>query len=180
MVYPQSSLDRTKYIFWRAITPLYPYVRDIFTTLRIIPHSGRQLFLLGYIATDISVENFIHELVKRGYGNHFIALRDSDELVGLRITDGFKHQYHLRVFADGAVHGHYEYAPEAYPFFHLSEIGFEKRSDIFLKQLGALIVPATAKEIAISTAHYYSHRRFPDMIEKIMHMKWLWAPRAWR
>ncbi len=180
MVYPQSLLNRTKYIFWRALTPLYPYVRDIFTELGVIPHSGRQPFLLGSIAENISLEGFIRELVKKGYGNHFIAWRDSDELVGLRITDGFKHQYHLRVFADGAVHGHYEYTPEAYPLFHLGEIGFEKRNDVFLRQLGPLIIPATAKEVAVSTDLYYSYRRFPNIIEKILRMKWLWASRAWR
>lgn len=181
--FPRSFLDRGKYLFWRMITPFFPYIRNALTTSNIIPHVGRQPFLLGHITKGVRLEDFIHELIKIGYGNHFVAWRDSGELIGLRITDGFKYQYHLRVFANGAVHGHYEYTPEAHPFGHLMGIGFEKRSGVFLKQLGALIVPATENEEVVSTALYYDCRKLPIVIEKvvrIVRMKWFWGSRARR
>ena len=156
MVYPRAFTDRAKYIFWRVLTPIYPTILDGIIALGIVRHSGRQPFLLGYVSPNISLKEFIHQTIKRSYGNHFVALHDSNELVSLRITDGFEYQYHLRVFEDGAVHGHYEYTPEAHPFLHLYEVGFEDKRDFFLSQFGELLVPAPSKEVVASTERYYA------------------------
>ncbi|OYV84015.1 MAG: hypothetical protein B7X04_01230 [Parcubacteria group bacterium 21-54-25] len=166
MVYPNTHLDRAKYLFWRAATPIHPSIRDVLTTLGIFRYSGRQPFLLGHVAPHTTLKEFIRHLIKRGYGNHFVAWHDSDELVSLRIADGFRRQYHLRVFGDGAVHGHYEYTPEAHPFLHLNQIGFEDRRDFFLAQCGELIVPATETEVAAATARYYARWRPPSRAGK--------------
>jgi len=158
MVYPDKLNNRAKYIFWRTYTNFHPYVRDVATLLGIVRHGGRQPFLLGNIQKH-SLKAFIEHLIKIGYGNNFVAWHDDDEIVSLRLTDGFYRQYHVRVFADGAVHGHYEYTPEAYPLWHINQIGFEDRKNIFFEQFGEIIKSATEQEIATSTAQFYANWR---------------------
>jgi len=157
MVYPRSFVDRIKYLLWIIFTPLHPFARDLFLTLGIIQHNGRQPFLLGHVSPQVSIKEFIRQTIKHDYGNHFVAWHDNDELVSLRVTDGFKHQYHLRIFEDGEVHGHYEYTPEAHPFMHLNGVGFEDRRDFFLSQFGELLIPASVEEVEASTSRYYLH-----------------------
>ncbi len=159
MVYPRSLGDRLKYLFWRIATPLHPLVRDILVRAGFLTHQGRQPYLIGFVSPHLSVSLFIEKLISLGYGNHFVAWHDSEEIVSLRMTDGFKKQYHLRVFEDGAVHGHYEYTPEAHPFIHINQIGFEDKRDFFLAQFGDLIIPATAEETIAATRRYYRYWR---------------------
>ena len=64
------------------------------------------------------------------------------------------------------MHGHYEYTPEAHPFLHLNQIGFENRSDFFLSQFGNLLVPATAEALATTTARYYMYWQPPSRAGK--------------
>ncbi len=158
MVFPDRLNNRAKYFFWRVYTNFHPYVRDVATVLGIIRHGGRQPFLLGSIK-KYSSKTFIEHLIKIGYGNNFVAWHDDDEIVSLRLTDGFLRQYHVRIFADGAVHGHYEYTPEAYPIRHINQIGFEDRKNDFFEQFGDMINPATEQEIATSTARFYANWR---------------------
>jgi hypothetical protein len=136
MQYPQTLTARAKYFFWRIITPIHPYVRDLLLRLRILRHEGRQNFLVGRVAKHITVKEFISHLIEVGYGNHFVAWRDDGELVSLRFVVSFMHQYHIRVFEDGEVRAHFEYTPECYPFWHLQEVGIEARRDEFLTLMG--------------------------------------------
>lgn len=156
MVYPDKSWNRIKYIVWRAYIPLHPHVRDVAVAFDAVQHTGRQPFLIGHVAPHIPIKSFITHLIDIGYGNHFVAWHDDDELISVRMTDGFTHQYHLRVFSDGAVHGHYEYTPEAHPLLHLDQINFEHRREFFLKQFGELIVPAPTEEMAKLAVDYYA------------------------
>ena len=135
MIYPTSFTHRLKYGFWTAYTPYHPFLRDRLLALKLIKHEGRQNFLLGKIAPDISVEEFVSFLIQKGYGNHFIAWRDEGELVSLRYVEDFVYQYHLRVFEDGEVRAHYEYTPECYPVLHLKEVGMEAKREEFLTLL---------------------------------------------
>lgn len=142
MTYPTNLFDQLKYWFWRVYTPLHPYVRDISTYLGIVRHEGRQNFLLGTLNPARSVREFVSFLVTQGFGNHFIAWKDTDELISLRRTDGFKHQYHVRVFKDGEVRCHYEYAPEYRPIRHLFQFGFEDRTPEFKNIVKDWVIPA--------------------------------------
>ena len=149
MSYPTTFLDKCKYWFWRIYTPLHLYVRDISTYLGIdrlkktdVRHDGRQNFLLGTLNPARSMREFVSFLVAQGFGNHFIAWKDTDELISLRKTDGFKHQYHVRIFTDGEVRCHYEYTPEYRPIQHLFQFGFEARPDEFKKIVQDWVVPA--------------------------------------
>ena len=127
MAYPYEFKNRIKYRFWRLYTPYHPFVRDALLSLGIFKHEGRQGFLVGRLAYNESIKSFTDYLVKLGYGNHFVAWKDQGEVVSLRYVIGFEYQYHIRVFADGEVRGHYEYTPECYPIKHLKAIGQEDR-----------------------------------------------------
>ena len=138
--FPHRPFDRVKYVFWRLYTPLHPYVRDLLVGTGIVAHEGRQRYLLGHLAPGVSVAQVVNHCVSKGYGNHFIAWRDQGELIGLRYVVDFAYQYHIRIFEDGEVRGHYEYTPECYPWWHLKEVGMEDRRAIFYDHLGSLIV----------------------------------------
>lgn len=140
--YPDSSTDKLKYLFWRVITPFHPYVRDLLSYIKILRNEGRQNYLLGRLAPHQSIEDFVAFLLEKGYGNHFIAFTDEGQAVSLRYSPNFQYQYHIRVFHDGEVRGHYEYTPEYKPIAHLREVGMEARFEEFLELLGDRIIPA--------------------------------------
>jgi len=94
------------------------------------------------------VEDFVEYLGTQGFFNHFIAWRDSGEIVSVRRPVSFEWQYHLRIFADGEVRGHYEYTPESHPVWHMREVGQEERREEFLEFLGDWIVPVLASAFA--------------------------------
>jgi len=146
MTYPAALYDRVKYLLWRLYTPFHPYVRDTSTALGIVKHEGRQDYLIGKIDPARSVEELVAYLVAEGFGNHFIAWKDTDELISLRRTEGFKYQYHVRVFTDGEVRCHYEYTPEYSPILHLLQVGFEDRAAEFKKLLEGWVLPHDSTE----------------------------------
>jgi hypothetical protein len=131
MIYPESFHDRLKFIFWTFYTPYHPFFRDTFIKLGIISHDIRQPFLLGKLSPNRTVEDFVKFLIGQGYGNHFIAWKDKGEIVSLRNVKSFAMQYHIRIFEDGEIRGHYEYTPECHPVWHMKEIGMEDRSSEF-------------------------------------------------
>lgn len=142
MEYPDTFLEKIRYWFWRFYTPLHPYVRDFSTSIRVMRHEGRQDFLMGTIAPTRSVREFVSYLIEQGFGNHFVAWKDTDELVSLRRTIGFRYQHHVRVFTDGEVRCHYEYTPEYRPIQHLIQTGFEEPSAELRDILRDWILPA--------------------------------------
>ena len=144
MVYPETLVHRIKYYMWRLYSPCHPTVRDSIIALNVIKNYGRQPYLLGKIAPDLSVEGFISFLVEKGYAYHRVAWEDEGEAVSLRYVENFIYQYHIRVFEDGEVRGHYEYTPECYPFLHLWDIGREHKRDEFLKLFGDRVIPHTS------------------------------------
>lgn len=153
MVYPEAPADQLKYWFWRLYTPLHPLVRDVSSRFGIskvlmwyaVPegkYTGRQDFLIGTLDPSRSVRDFVSFLVSQGFGNHFVAWKDSDELVSLRRVADFRHQYHIRIFKDGEVRCHFEYTPEYRPVRHLVRVGFEDRTPEFKTIVRDWVVPA--------------------------------------
>ena len=140
MVYPDSFSHRLKYFIWRLYTPLHPYIRDILLTFGILRHTGRQDFLIGTVAPNQTIKAVVSFLVEHGYGNNFIAWQDEGEIVSLRHIEDFVHQYHLRIFEDGEVRGHYEYTPECNPIMHLQEKHMQDRRQEFRQFLGDRVV----------------------------------------
>ena len=140
--YPDNLKDKFKYYFWLFITPLHPYIRDLLCYMRVLRTEGRQNYLLGRLAPHQTLETFVAYLLEKGFGNHFVAFVDEGQLVSLRYTPDFKYQYHIRVFHDGEVRGHFEYTPEYRPLEHMREDAMEHRHEEFLELLGDRIIPA--------------------------------------
>ena len=138
--------------FYQVIVPIFPYLRDSAIYLGIVRHpyaSGRQPFIIGTLAKGSTVEDFKKYLHSKGFGNHFIAWVDSGEVLGLRFRENFTYQYHLRLFKDGEIRGHYEFTPESHPVKHYREDFFEPRREDFLKFLGDWVVPCSEERIAM-------------------------------
>ncbi len=138
MIYPPELSNRFKYALWRVITPVHPYLRDLGQAVGLArahqKHHGRQDFLLGTVNPN-KIEDFVSFLLGRGFGNHFIAWKDDGEVVSLRLVKDFVYQYHIRVFEDGEVRGHYEFTPECHPILHVRAKGQEARSEDFAEFL---------------------------------------------
>ena len=141
MVYPDSVVLRIKYYFRRVYGPYHPTVRDSIIYLSLIKNRGRQPFLLGTIAPGLSVEDFVAFLVEKGFAYHRVAWEDDGEIVSLRHVENFVYQYHVRIFEDREVRGHYEYTPECYPILHLWDVGRQDRREEFLELVGDRLIP---------------------------------------
>jgi hypothetical protein len=150
--YPAGAYNRSKYIFWKVITPFHNFWRDFLLSSGILKHDCRQSYLIGELAPGRNIEDFLKYLERHGYGNHFIAWKDTDEIVSVRRLISFEHQYHLRIFSDGEVRGHYEYTPESHPRWHMKEVGQRPYDDHFLSELGDWIVPATPVSVFFSAS----------------------------
>jgi hypothetical protein len=146
--FPKGLRNRSKYVFWKVIYPVHGTGRDILLSLGVLHHEGRQDYLLGHLTPGRTMEDFVKYLETQGLANHFIALRDDDEVVSLRRLVDFEHQYHLRIFKDGEIRGHFEYTPESHPRRHMEKVGQEPRRADFLQFLGDWVAPATEDVIA--------------------------------
>src|SRR5262249_32990634 len=130
------------FVFWRIIGPLHPGMRRLSAKLGLVDFDqfldgeGRQRFLLGTIAQGQDAESLVNHLVENGYGVNSLAWEDAGEVASLRLSDGFRYQYHIRIFSDGEVRGHYEFTPEAHPWKHYYEEGMVPRREYFEELLG--------------------------------------------
>lgn len=87
-----------------------------------------------------SWENLTRLHDKWGFGNHFVAWQDNGQVLSWRKLKNFDYQYHIRVFKDGEIRGHYEYTPESKPLDHFIEIGEMPRLKDFKKFLSGYMV----------------------------------------
>ena len=98
---------------------------------------SRQRYHIGWLAAGKTLETLkTHLHNKWGFGNHFIAWTDTGQVLSWRKLADFQDQYHLRVYEDGEIRGHYEFTPEAHPLAHLEEKGEREAKADFLKFLG--------------------------------------------
>ncbi len=131
-----SFLDRFKCWLWARGTPAFLLMRDGLLRLGILRHDFRQEFPLGRLADGCTADGLCAHLAAHGFEAHAVAWIDKDEVLGMRKRVGIHWQYHLRVFADGEVRGHFEWTPESRPLRHILEIGMEPRREDFLAFLG--------------------------------------------
>jgi len=132
MIYSEKIREK----IWSFITPIFPFLRDGLVRLGVLRHPGRQKYQLGWLAMGKTLSGLAEHLKQYGFANHFIAWVDSDEVLGLRKRENFKYQYHLRVFNDGEIRGHYELTPESHPLDHFWDVGTEPRFEDFYAWLG--------------------------------------------
>lgn len=132
-----KKVDRLKQYFWKGLYPIWPYFVRWFSFLH---KDGRQQYLLGWLPEKYELEDLKKYLSENyNFGNHFVAWHDEGQILSWRKHDGFERQYHLRVFSDGEIRGHYEYTPEHSPLRHFKEIGEEERREEFLNFLGSYV-----------------------------------------
>lgn len=115
------------------IRPIFPFFQWLVIALGIIKAPPRQEFLLGELREDLSFKE-VHKLLrKEGFYTNRIAFIDPGQVLSMRRLDEEKPdwQYHIRIFEDGEVRGHYERTPEDHPFGHLNNVGFENRAEKF-------------------------------------------------
>jgi len=134
--------DKIKLKFWHYIYGFFIPVQKFLLEYGIIHHqSQRQKYHIGWFAPGKTLEELkLHLHSKWGFGNHFIAWTDSGQVLSWRKLTDFEDQYHLRVFSDGEIRGHFEFTPEAHPIEHLLEKGEIDRREDFFNFLGDFIV----------------------------------------
>jgi GT2 family glycosyltransferase len=135
-----SFLEKLINAFWRRISPFFMKVRDVLIACRIIKHNFRQPYHLGYLDPSKTEADLLKHLHAQGFSNHFFAWDDPGQKYSLRRRTDFKFQYHLRIFSDGEIRGHYEWTPEAHPIRHLQDLGMQPQTEEFTKFLQGWIV----------------------------------------
>ncbi|KKQ26822.1 MAG: hypothetical protein US42_C0022G0005 [Candidatus Magasanikbacteria bacterium GW2011_GWC2_37_14] len=135
-----TIINWSKKIFWFIIEPFFPFGRNLVKKLGYNPYPPRQVFALGFLNKN----NNQAELEKHLYSQNFIinkvAWVDEGEIMSLRLLDGFEHQYHLRLFKDGEIRGHYELTPEYSPLGHLHDKETTAKTEEFKKILGNFLI----------------------------------------
>ncbi len=133
-----SPLQKMKQHIWNALYPVFPYLERAALPF----HSKqRQKHHLGWIAPNRSLSELKRHLHgKWGYGNHFVAWEDKDQVLSWRKLTSFNEQYHLRVYSDGEIRGHYELSPEASPIRHFFATGQNSHRRDFFNFLEGFIV----------------------------------------
>lgn len=110
------------YVFWP------PVLR---TLEKIGVHKERQDYLLGILNHNVSITEIHNYLLENGFEKAILSWKDPGEVLNLRKIEKRVFQYHLRIFKDGEVRGHYEYSSEGKPFNHMSEKIFSPEQEYF-------------------------------------------------
>ncbi|OGI63438.1 hypothetical protein A2818_00740 [Candidatus Nomurabacteria bacterium RIFCSPHIGHO2_01_FULL_40_12] len=136
-----TFFDKIKQKIWHFIYKFFPTFQKLFLRWGLIWHEGgRQRYHIGWLPPGKTLQGLKKHLhSKWGFGNHFIAWGDKDQVLSWRKLADFEDQYHLRVFKDGEIRGHFEFTPEAHPIEHFEEKGEQARKADFLKFLGDFV-----------------------------------------
>lgn len=114
--------DYLKKIFWWLSIPFFPHIRNLWRKFGYAPYPARQKYHFGWLDSNLKVEDFKNFLLSKNFKKARIAWVDEDEILSLRLKKNFKYQYHLRLFKDREIRGHYELTPEYSPIGHLRDI----------------------------------------------------------
>lgn len=124
-------------LLWETLYPIWPTVVKALVFLGF--HDFRQEYLLGRLAPGRAAAEMRLFLEERGFEPAILAWYDPGESFSLRRRDGGIFQHHIRLFADGEIRGHYEYAPEAHPWKHIFERRFEPDREFWSGLLGGFL-----------------------------------------
>lgn len=136
-----NGIEHSKRWAWWAMTPLFLAIRWLLLKSRVIKHDIRQPFLIGKLRDGRAPQDLLEYLASQGFRKNSLAWIDRGEVFSVRCLLSLYHQYHIRLFDDGEIRGHYEWTPEARPFDHILERGFEERREEFLAILGEWVRP---------------------------------------
>ncbi|MBP9714870.1 MAG: hypothetical protein KBD52_00035 [Candidatus Pacebacteria bacterium] len=108
---------------------------------RLFGVSNRQSYHVGWLAKEKTLEDlrfFLHK--EWGFGGQFKANIDNGEVLSWRKLEDNNRQYHLRIYEDGEIRGHFEVIPEHKPISHFLRIGQRDTKKDFVNFLGDFIV----------------------------------------
>lgn len=130
------------------IRPVFPFGQWLAVKLRIVTGppvvegpNKRQRYRVGFLKADVTAEMVREHLLRNGFFMNRVAYTDPGQILSMRRLDHEfpDRQYHIRIFNDGEVRGHYEYTPEDHPRKHLDETLFEARESDFKNWVGGMI-----------------------------------------
>lgn len=130
-----KTIRRWKLKFWRKFAPRYRPLINTLVKYHLLYHKGRQRYAIGRLApgkTTAELQNYLHA---QGFEHCLLAWVDEGEILSLRKVDQEVFHYHLRVFKDEEIRGHYEYMGEHYAIRHVLEWGLESRTEEFKHML---------------------------------------------
>jgi hypothetical protein len=133
-----DTIQKWKQRFWNILYPVFPVLEHLVVPLH---DKKRQKYHLGWLSPDKSLADLKRHLsTKWQFGNHFVAWEDTDQILSWRKIVSFNEQYHLRVYNDGEIRGHFELTPEGAPLKHFWGKGEKDRKKDFLNFLGSCVV----------------------------------------
>jgi len=118
---------------WKVVYTIWPPVLRLIEFLKL--HNSRQKYFLGHLNLVYNKEVLADFLLSQGFELDVIAYKDPGQVLGMRKLDTPLYQYHIRLFDDGEIRGHFEYTPEARPVAHSFEVKIEPRKEFFEKLL---------------------------------------------
>ncbi|MDP3985881.1 MAG: hypothetical protein U1C53_01350 [Candidatus Veblenbacteria bacterium] len=146
-------LERFKKFCWKIFEPFFPTVRDAWVALGLINHNLRQPYLYGALKAEFTHNDLRTYLKAAGFTNDYLAWVDPDEILNMRKVVDVIYQYHVRLFVDGEVRGHHEFAAESHPFKHLHDIGLTDGSPYLTPLLAGMVdeLPAPEESLRSTT-----------------------------
>lgn len=132
-LYPVMLKERSIWtrFMWHLLDVTMPIARDFMLKFRIVRKlTRRQKFLVGKLLPNIAPESAIAHLKLQGFEVVRPEWIDYGEIIGLRKLLDHERQCHIRLFDDGEVRAHVEYAPEARPIAHLLEQGLHAAHEL--------------------------------------------------
>jgi|CXWL01.1.fsa_nt_gi hypothetical protein len=124
------------------IRPVFPLGQWLVFKLGIMSDTTEhQDFHLGNLKEGITIEMARQHMLKQGFFMNRVAYNDPGQVLSMRRLDDElpDRQYHLRIFDDGEVCGHYEYTPEDKPWRHLNDEILEKREEKFAEWIRGIV-----------------------------------------
>jgi hypothetical protein len=125
---------------WRIAYAMHPPIRKVLQVAG--SHKKRGDYLLGHLdAEKHTLADLNAHLISIGFERTKLAWKEPGEILSLRRVDGLKYQWHIRVFDDGEVRGHYELSPESSPLKHLRSSVFNDDKEFLLSLIGNYLKP---------------------------------------
>ncbi len=156
----------TAQIFWSIVYKIFPIVRNSLLFVGLIWHKKiRQPFTVGYLKEGIELKDCQKYLKAQGFERNVLAWIDDGEVLSMRKIDPIQphRHYHIRIFNDGEVCGHYEKMPERHPIDCLRKKGMENRSIYFRSLMAEFLIdvtksPFSGQDIYESLGNFFSHK----------------------
>lgn len=102
---------------WKIVYFLYPPLLRILERLGF--HKGGQDYHIGYVKKNYSISDLKDYLEKKGFEPAVLSWNEKDEVLNLRKVNKRIYQWHIRVFKDREIKGHYEFSSEGSPIAHI-------------------------------------------------------------